>query len=144
MENKIEEVQEYFKEKIINAEYEIVQVEKNLINIIIDDIYKFHIANYEKEIRQFLCVAEENFILLTEFTEEEGKISFENIEDELIEFQRKHVIEQKKKEIERLSRELEEMESKDESTKCPVCKGSNTQSPGSMPKKWCIDCQKIV
>ena len=43
MENKIKEVQEYFRNKIVNGEYEILEMDQYIACILIEDKYKFGI-----------------------------------------------------------------------------------------------------
>lgn len=80
MKTKISEVQDYFKNKIINGDYEVVSFEPNYVKVQIDSQFDFIIwtgnsALYCKQWRYM----DNQFMLLTEFTESESAECFKNV-----------------------------------------------------------------
>lgn len=73
MKKKIEEVQEYFKNKILAGEYEAVGLTDYVINLKVDDlfIFSFWSCNGDTNFKQYIDSGYPNFIYLPEFSEAE-------------------------------------------------------------------------
>ena len=82
MENKIKEVQAYFKNKMLKGEFEVLSIEEYYTKIQIDDKYKFHLwGGYNPDSypnKKLWTATEENFILF-DFTIEERDLIFHHI-----------------------------------------------------------------
>lgn len=76
MKNKIKEIQDYFKTKIILGEFETVVIEKNVIEIKVDSEFKFALWYYsESDVTQW--GSRENSMKLPEFSEEDKKTAYD-------------------------------------------------------------------
>jgi len=102
MKNKIQEINDYFVNKIITKDYEIVKTTLHNFYILIDGEYNFSIwvANQDCGIRTY-DVGGDNFMTLT-FTKEEKEIIWNNVKD----FLKQKELEIKMKQFEQLKQEL--------------------------------------
>jgi len=80
MKTKISEVQEYFKNKIINGDYEPVAFEPNYVKVKVDNEFDFIIwvGNSYMYCKQWAFM-DNQFMLLPEFTESESTECFKNV-----------------------------------------------------------------
>ena len=80
MKKQIEEVQNYFKSKLVNGDYEPVEFTPNYVRVIVDSNFAFTIwvGNDGKFCRQWNYM-DNQFMLLTEFSEIERNECFNNV-----------------------------------------------------------------
>jgi len=80
MKTKISEVQQYFKNKIVNGDYDVVTFETNHVKVKVDNEFDFIIwtGNSTLYCKQWAFM-DNQFMLLPEFTESESTECFKNI-----------------------------------------------------------------
>lgn len=107
MENKIKEVNDYFKNKVINNEYKVLFVDSFTIHIKIDELYIFAlwIANGKEVLGTKNCTFN-SFMSLT-FNKEEQKKAWVHIKKHINELYGKQKEEEEKREFERLKQKYE-------------------------------------
>lgn len=105
IENKIKEIQEYFKEKILKWEFEFV-TEDYYSTILVDWKYKFTFRFYDNKISMERDVWDQNFFIIN-LSEEEEKKFYETLKNiwyvERLEEEKRN---EKMKQYEKLKKEL--------------------------------------
>lgn len=88
MKQKIEEVQQYFINKLVNADFEIKRGDSNILKVIVDGKYPFviWIANDQPEHLGTYSDTGDSFMLLPEFTTDQKNILYEKIKDEIFRY----------------------------------------------------------
>jgi hypothetical protein len=107
MENKIKEVNNYFKGKVINNEYEVLFIDAYTIQINIDELYIFAlwIGNGKEALGTRNCMYD-SFMSL-KFTQEEREEAWVYIKKHIDELYGKLKEEEEKREFERLKQKYE-------------------------------------
>lgn len=106
MKNKIKEVQDYFKAKILSGDFTVVKAEDIIVDIIIDGEFKFSIwANKAISFSQWKH--NDNFIELEPFTQEEHKLGFNVFDPIKAEAEAERLKTTKLEEFNKLKSELE-------------------------------------
>lgn len=82
MKDKVKEVQDYFIDKMIAKQYDVIKTEDCRIKIIINDKYSFWLWAYNSYDTVSIFLIEENFMYL-EFTDEQKKILFDNFREDI-------------------------------------------------------------
>jgi len=103
MESKIKEVEEYFKQKIVEGEYKVVDRTQYVVNILVDNKYTFNlwVASGYHNFEPYNEFDSENFMYLR-FTLKEKREAWHNLEklhQEKVE-DKKGRLEKEKQEIE--------------------------------------------
>lgn len=107
MRTKIKEVNDYFKGKILSKDFSIVKVEEYIMEILIDNEYKFviWIGNINiPESRK--CYSSALSFMDVDFKEEESFKLNELLQPEIIKFRKEVLINRKREELEQLQNEL--------------------------------------
>jgi len=107
MENKIQEVYNYFKEKIISGDYIVIEKEKLAWSVIIDGKYKFDLwigGNWD--MFSVGGIFTEAFMTI-EFTDDEKKLAWASLEPLLTEWEHLQGLPERKKKYEELKKEFE-------------------------------------
>lgn len=100
MKNKIKDVQRYFKDKIINQDYEIVSVTDSVRTLLIDKEYVFKLIPIPR-IESFMLYGFDNFMKL-DFTDREKEEVWQLIKDDIYKIDKQN----KLKEFNKLKQEL--------------------------------------
>ena len=111
MEKQIKNLQDYFKRKILKGDFEVKEFKEQYIVIIVDSKYIFNlwVANGYKHFDLWtMNTFSPNFILF-DFTEDEKKICYSNLEQIIIVEKNKSIIESKKKVIEEANNVIEKL-----------------------------------
>ena len=105
MKEKIKEVQQYFANKILNGDYNIRNISQYTIRIVIDNEYNFTlwVANDGLNFGTYESVM--NFMNI-QFNEEDKIRGYEKCNPMYRKFLKTELIEQKRKELEQLEKEL--------------------------------------
>jgi len=103
MESKIQEVQDYFKNKIINGQFELTKTDQFTATILIDEKYSFNIwiSNGSFSIETYSSYPSTSFMDI-KFSNEEKKLIwnlFKNVAEKI-------KLEEKKQQFEQLKKEL--------------------------------------
>ncbi len=107
MKTKIKEVQNYFKRKMLSGEFVIADVEEYSIDLLIDDEYKFiiWIGNVNIPETRKLHSGRLSFIAI-ELSDDEAIKLNEILLPAINKFRKQTLLEQKRREFERLQNEL--------------------------------------
>ena len=114
MKDQIKQVQEYFKNKIIEGDFEIVNIGSHDMTIIVDEEYVFSmwIANgtsgYNQTSPLFDC--DPNFIKFGKLSESEQEEAFIHVKPAIIAHRKNKEIVEKQKQIEELKAEINDLE----------------------------------
>jgi len=103
MESKIKEVEEYFKQKIVEGEYKVVDRTQYVVNILVDNKYTFNlwVASSYQNFEPYNEFDSENFMYLHFKLKEKGEAwhNLEKLHQEKVEDKRGR-LEKEKQEIE--------------------------------------------
>ena len=104
METKIQEVQEYFKNKIINGQFELTKTDQFTATILIDEKYIFNIwiPNGGNHIRIYSSDYEYISFMDIKFSKEEKELVWDHFKG----ISEKIKLEEKKQQFEQLKKEL--------------------------------------
>jgi len=107
MKKQIKKVNDYFKSKMLSKDFEIIKVDEYIMEILIDNEYKFviwignlHIPESRK------CYSSALSFMDVQFEEEESFKLNELLQPEIIKFRKEVLINRKKEELEQLQNEL--------------------------------------
>lgn len=107
MKEQIEAVQKYFKDKILAKDYLIKKIENYLIYLIIDEKYEFVIWIGNWDIKKTRKNHEHSLSFMNlEFTDDEAFLLHDTLKSAVEGYTRGTLIEQKKKELEELEKQL--------------------------------------
>lgn len=107
MKNKIIEIQEYFRTKIVNGNFKTVKIDAHNVDIIVDGIYNFRIwiasgeSYCEPSTHLSPC-----FIFLPKFSEPEKIKLFKKLKKVIADYNTNVVLVEKRAEYEKLKAEL--------------------------------------
>ena len=108
IQNKINEISEYFKKKVIDGDYELQEVSKEKIyRIIIDEKYEFSI--YDVADIMHLVNYLPNFAIDLNLTRDQGKEAYKKFAPKYEIFKKTVLKNRKKMELEKLQKELNEL-----------------------------------
>ena len=114
MKDQIKQVQEYFKNKIIEGDFEIKEIEEHTISLVIDGEYYFKmwIANGKDHYRQYYNSFEvrENFIYLPKFNQKDMHKAFSKVRKPIKSYLDGKLLQEKKQAIKKLQEELKSLE----------------------------------
>ena len=110
MKEKIAEIQKYFKDKIVNGDYEIIDICEHYPTIQIDGEYNFALwtSNEVTNIEAYMGSGK-SFMKLPEFTEEEKKIIWKALEEEVKQRQAVYLKNSLQRQIIQLQSKLEQL-----------------------------------
>lgn len=108
MKKKIKEVQNYFKSKIIDGDFEIKKISEHTLIILIDSEYEFTmwIANGVNWYEDYRNTAESCFIHLPKFTQAERKKAWSKVYKQINSFKSNVLLAEKRKQLAKLKKEL--------------------------------------
>jgi len=113
MKQQINEIQEYFIQKIISGDINTIATTGNIITFLIDNQYSFsfflHTSDvdvYPSNASQFLCKAENNFIILPELTKEQESLLYLSLKPIHSEYQKEVMLKKKRAQIEELKNSI--------------------------------------
>lgn len=112
MKEKIQEVQNYFKEKLLKGDFKITERDQFIYIVSIDEDYSFTIWMCNEPKNRWLYRDAYNFIYI-DLTEEESILLHSLLVSDYNEFRGTMLIEQKKKQIEILKNEIEKLDERD-------------------------------
>lgn len=107
MEEKINEVENYFKNKLLNGEYEVVKQTEHVLTVSIDNLYIFNIwiANMQYPESRDLYSGAYNYMHF-ELTKKEKTKLHNMLKDEVIRYNKDILLAKKLEELEILKKEL--------------------------------------
>lgn len=109
MENKIIEIQEYFKNKIVSGDYEIKTIKSHTVIVTVDGIYDFHLwMGNGAEYCEPTIILSDYFMAMPKFDLSEKTALFALLEKPFLDYKKNVLLLEKKAEYERLKAELGE------------------------------------
>lgn len=112
MKNQILEIQNYFKQKLISGDYELLTPSSEHVSeVVIDNEFKFSLWTSDLKYFYQYSPVYENFILLPEFNQTEQKKALSNLKPRFEEIQKTKVLKLKEKELLKLQKEISKLKS---------------------------------
>jgi hypothetical protein len=105
MQNKIKEVQDYFKNKILKGDFKVTKVDSYYVDILVDDLYEFTFWSGNSNLPETRKQHGFNFMDLG-LTTDEVVVIDSLLHKHIIDFKRNELYDVKVKELERLKLEL--------------------------------------
>lgn len=113
MKSKIKEVQNYFSDKILNGDFEVISANKNTLNFSIDGYeFTYWVSNNGPDyLEQWWNTRQSsNFILLPEYEDQERKKVWEIFKERKEKFLKDNSEQARIKRVEELKQELKDLE----------------------------------
>ena len=107
MKEKINEVEKYFKDKLLNKEFEIKEISEYVLRILVDGEYQFNLwlGNWDIPDNTKCYDGYYNFMML-DFTKEESILLKSKVRPEIMDYKRNVLIAQKRAELDKLEKEI--------------------------------------
>ena len=113
IEEKLKEVGEYFKEKILEGDYTLLTADSATAHIVIDDLYNFNlwIANEPKDDFRIYTAWPDDNILVVKFNSQKERLQgWRKIKPMLEKYNNDIAKEQKRKQIKQLQKDIDKIE----------------------------------
>ncbi|MDR1898001.1 MAG: hypothetical protein LBR10_14555 [Prevotellaceae bacterium] len=109
MKQKIQEVHDYFRGKLVRGDFKIVDITDHTVHVKIDDEYSFTIwsGSGAKYIRT-ADTCSYSFMNIT-FTQEDKEAIWDNLHPRIIRHKQEVLINEKQEEVEKLQKELKQL-----------------------------------
>ena len=113
VENQIEQLNQYFKNKILNGDYNFIKATKHIAEIIIDDRYTFifWIANGFNAFKEY-SIDRKGIIYLIFDSEKDKENAYAKVMIEVNKYRKTYLKAEKIKDIEKLQKEIKEIDNK--------------------------------